>query len=456
MSKAKTNRKKGRVAQPPPPSRRKFLALGLGAGGALAVAGVAGYNAGWFGASSSSSTTPSATATSNLATGKPLPPVTLAADAANATRAADDIVRHYARELNNPSSLIHAVRAFGKNFTLNDGTKAVDFLCGKFAAEQEVNGQRYVHFPRPAEVHDNSFLKTMLEAGVSPEQLITVGNNKYTLRDLGASAKSLFRCDPQNFGRFDPELLHNHLPWGLIAFSILLPPSAATWTNAYGETINLPEVISKSLAVFEGSTAGVKEAIERGEAESMEFRKAISQYSCYGMHAAYGYYSCLQHGYRNDKLPERLSYMLDSLLHRMQGDAAAIDREAEAAKGMGPEWLSRIAYEGQSGKVATKGQPPPNTLEVMRLRSQVKLLGHALEAINYVRLHNLITLTPGQQRRLQVGEQLLYDNLVRLRATDLAPFMRWYDKFITETVIAVAHAARALKLPTTANPDTVA
>jgi hypothetical protein len=453
MSKAKSNRKKGRVAQPAPTGRRKFLALGLGAGGALAVAGIAGYNAGWFGSSATQST---ANAPTSLATGKPLPPVTLTADAANATRAADDIVGHYARELNNPSALIHAVRGFGKNFTLNDNTKAVDFLCSKFAAEREVNGKRYVYFPRAAEVHDNSFLKTMLEAGVSPEQPITAGSNKYTLRDLGEHAKSLFRCDPQNFGRFDPELLHNHLPWGLIAFSILMPPNAANWTNAYGETINLPEVINKSLAVYEGSITGVKEAIERGEDESVEFRQAISKFSCYGMHAAYSYYSCLQHDYRNDKLPERLSYLLDSLLLRMQGDAAAIDREAEAAKGMGPEWLSRIAYEGQGGKLATKGQPPSNTLEVMRMRSQIKMLGHALEAINYVQLHNLLPLTPGQKRRLQVGEQLLYDNLVRLRATNLDPFMRWYDKFITETVIAVAHAARALKLPTPANPDTIA
>lgn len=453
MSKAKSNRKKGRVAPPTPTGRRKFLALGLGAGGALTIAGIVGYNAGWFG---SSSATPTPNAPLGLATGKPLPPITLAANAANATRAADDIVGHYARELNNPSTLIHAVRAFGKNFTLNDNSKAVDFLCNKFAAEREANGKRYVYFPRPAEVHDNSFLKTLLEAGVSPEQPITVGNNKYTLRDLGESAKSLFRCDPQNFGRFDPELLHNHLPWGLIAFSILVPPSAATWTNAYGEMINLPEVISKSLAVFEAETAGVKEAIERGEDESIAFRQTISKYSCYGMHAAYGYFSCLQHGYRNDKLPERLSYLFDSLLHRMQGDAAAIDREAEAAKGMGPEWLSRVAYEGQGGKLATRGQPPPNTLEVMRLRSQIKMLGHALEAINYVQLHNLITLTPSQRRRLQAGEQMLYDYLVRLRATDLAPFMRWYEKFISETVIAVAHAARALKLPTAANPDTVA
>jgi hypothetical protein len=61
-----------------------------------------------------------------LTTGKPLPPATFPADLQNAMRAGEEIVRHYARELNNPSALIHAVRAFGKGFTLNDGSRAVD------------------------------------------------------------------------------------------------------------------------------------------------------------------------------------------------------------------------------------------------------------------------------------------------------------------------------------------
>jgi hypothetical protein len=77
-------------------------------------------------------------------------------------------VSHFARELNNPSAIIHCVRAFGKNFKLNDGSLAVDYVCSRFAAEREVDGKRYVYFQREAEVHQNSFLKTFLEAGVSP------------------------------------------------------------------------------------------------------------------------------------------------------------------------------------------------------------------------------------------------------------------------------------------------
>ncbi|MEO6727242.1 MAG: hypothetical protein ABIU20_01835 [Blastocatellia bacterium] len=455
MSKTRPNRK-GKPAEPQPDnSKRKFIALGLAGAGTLAVAGI-GYKAGWFGSSSNPSALPAASATPKLATGKPLPPVTLAANLQNAIAAANDITSHYARELNNASTLIHCVRAFGKNFKLNDGSPAMDFLCSRFAAEKEVNGKRYVYFQREAEVHENSFLKTFLEAGVSPDFPITAGANKYTLRDLGDSAKALFRCDINNFNRYEPNLIGQHLPWGLIAFSFLIPPTQPTWINAYNETVNLPEVIDRSLAVFEATCAEIPQTAFQPDGESVEFRKAISKFSCAGMHNVYSYFPLLQHGYKSNNLEARLGKLLDNTLLRMKADSQSIDHEADAAKGEGPELIARMAYEDQGGKIATKGAAPGNVLEVMRYRYQIRMLGHAMEAINYIQLHNLYALTPAQKGRLRVGEQLLYDFLVKLRATDLQPFMNWYPKFVSDTVIAVAHAARGLKLLTSDNPDTVA
>ncbi|MFN0111364.1 MAG: hypothetical protein ACKVZH_21075 [Blastocatellia bacterium] len=453
MSKAKIN-KKGKVASvQPDPGKRKFITMGLGGIGALAVAGI-GYNAGWFG-SSSTPAAPGASPTSNLATGKPLPPVTLEANYQNALRAADDIVSHYARELNNPSALIHCVRAMGKNFKLNDGSSTLDYLCSRFAVEKEVGGKRYVHFAREAEVHGNSFLKTMLEAGVSPDHPITVGSNRYTLKDLGDSAKALMRFDPQNFDRYEPGLLGQHLPWGMIAFSILVPPTQGSWTNAYGETINFPEMIDRTLTVYEGVCGDIDKTVGHDEMESIEFRQAIAKYSCAGMHNVYSYFSCLKHGYTNNNLQARLNQLLNNVLLRLKGDSLAIDREAEAAKA-DPNLVNRLAIEGQGGRLASKGVAPTNTLEVMRYRFQIRMLGHALEAINYAQLHKLFTLTPAQKARLQAGEQLLYEFLVKLRATDLQPHMNWYNKSVSDLVIAVAHASRAMKLLTPQNPDTIA
>jgi hypothetical protein len=110
----------------------------------------------------------------------------------------------------------------------------------------------------------------------------------------------------------------------------------------------------------------------------------------------------------------------------------------------------------QEGRVVSKGSPPPQIVEVMRLRSQIKLLGHAFEAINYVRLHRLFTLTAEQKRRVEAGERRLYESLVKMRAMDLEAFRRWYSKFVSDIVIAVAHAARGMKLLTPENPDTIA
>jgi hypothetical protein len=455
MNKTKSNRK-GKVVQPPPDnSKRKFMLLGLGGAGALAVAGI-GYGAGWFGSSPASSSLPIASPTPNLATGKPLPPVTLTANYQNALAAANELTSFYARELNNASTLIHGVRAFGKNFKLNDGSLAVDFLCSRFAAEKEINGKRYVYFTREAEVHEFSFLKTMLEAGVSPDQPVTAGGRKYTLRDVGESAKSLFRCDPKNFDRYEVNYLGRHLPWALIAFSILVPPSQSTWVNAYGETINLPEIIDASFAVLSALCADVNETSARGELESLEFRKGLKKFSCDGMHSAYSYYSCLHHGFTGNDMQGRINKLTDSILLRLREDSLAIDREADAVKSMGPDFIGRIALEDQGKKLTTKGAPPPALAEVMRFRFQIIMLGHALEALNYAKLHKLIKLTPAQEGKQRAGEQMLYEYLVKLRATDLQPYLAWHEKFVGETVIALAHAARGLKLLTPENPDTAA
>ncbi|MFM8394995.1 MAG: hypothetical protein ACKOB4_13830, partial [Acidobacteriota bacterium] len=146
--------------------RRRLILAGAGGLGALAIAAVGGYKAGWFGSGTKTSVTPATASPAAL-----LPPLKLPADRANAIRATTEIVSHYTRELRNASSGIHSLRGIGRVFTMKDGTRITDFLCSTFAAEKVVNGQRYVYFPREHEVHDNSFLKTFLEA---EERLCTI------------------------------------------------------------------------------------------------------------------------------------------------------------------------------------------------------------------------------------------------------------------------------------------
>lgn len=461
MSKKKANQKSAgqRQASPAPRTdngRRKFLLLGGGALAGVGVAAAAGYNAGWF----ASSAPPTSLTTTSKVGGKNLAPISLSADYENALRATNEMLEHYARDLNNPSVLIHAVRGLGKNFKLADGSSAVAYLCARFAAAKEVNGQRYVYFKREAEVHENSFLKTFLEAGVSLDQAVVVGNN-YTLRDVAASGRQLFRCDPRDLFKYDGqqyrydaaydpprptvpgqpapdgrgELLHEHLPWGLIAFSILNPPDQATWTNAYGETINLAAVIERSLAEYESTCALGQQALAGGGMAPKQFRDAIKKYSCFGLHAVYGFLACVKHGYHHDDLPARVRQLLDFTTHRLKGDAEATQQE----------------YAAQAGNT------PPALVEAFRVRALVKLYGHAFESINYAKLHNLTIFTPAAQRRIAAGEGAFYDSLVRLRALDWAMMRQALgEKFVSDIVIALGHAARALKLLTPHNPDTIA
>jgi len=454
MSKKKGGQKSGgqkqkRIEPQPNAGRRKFVLIGAGA---LAATGLAGaYKTGWFGSSQRSPESSS----------QPVP--ASPGDYQTALGAANEMLERRARELGNASVLIHAVRGFGKNFALAGGAKAVDHLCSRYAVDKEINGKRYVYFLRSAEVHENSFLKTFLEAGVSPDQPIIVNDRKYTLRDLAEGGKALFRLDPKDLFkyddiqyRYDPafkdpgqpadargELLHEHLPWGLIAFSTLAPGKSAPsgqaaqsiWTNAYGETINLETVIDRAMEEYESSCALGQESLMRGDPAPKNFRDEIKKYSCFGLHSVYGFLVCVKNGYTNDNLPDRVKRMMDLVTYRLKGDAEAIDQEyAQAA-----------------------GSTPAQLVEAFKLRARIKLFGHAFEALNYAKLHKLVTFTPTQERRIQAGEQSFYDSMVKMRAMDWEMLRKSLgEKFVSDIVIALGHAARAMKLLTPQNPDTIA
>jgi hypothetical protein len=418
---AKPNTEKKNLA------RRSFILMSTGALAAIGV-GAVGYEMGWFGGGASYE---------------------------SALAAANDLLEKRAREIANASTLIHAVRGFGKGFKLADGSNAVEHLCSRYAADKEVGGRRYVYFKRDAEVHENSFLKTFLEAGVSLSQPVTVGATQYTLNDVAESGKALFRCDPQDLFKFDAnefrydpnfkepegqpsgakgELVHEHLPWGLIAFSILMKPEAANWTNAYGEPISLPTVADRSLIEYETTCALGERELKAERTAPPNFREAIKKYSCFGLHSVYGFLSLVNHGYTNNGLPERVNRMMDLVTYRLKGDAEAITAEyAAAAAGA-----------------------PAEQVEAFRLRALVKHYGHAFEAINYAKLHKLTTFNAEQQRRISEGEAAFYDSLVKLHGLDWAMMKtKLGEKFVSDIVIAVGHSARALKLLTPQNPDTL-
>lgn len=424
-------------------SRRKFLFAGAGAVAAAAV-GLGGYKAGWF-TSTPVIATPGTTPAAEAAFVS-LKPMTLTADLPNAIRACEEMTRHYAHALDNTYALSHAVRTFGKGFTRADGSNAVDFLCRNGAA-REVNGKRYIYFQRDAEFHENSFLGELLEAGVGPDQPVMVGAEKYRFGDVAEGAKMLFRFDVNDFNHYEKQYSTEHLPWGLLAFSMLVPPDKAKWTNAWGETVDLNEVIDKTADEFEHHCEGMEKAkLRDGFIEDKERKEFGDYFACLGGHTLYSYVSLVKHGYRDRRLKERVAAMLDLATYRLRKEPEYIDREyaAAAAAPFPPELMRDMSRFGASQTLFT---------EMARLRQQIKLLGHLLESVNFARLHRLYTFTAEQTRNIQAGEQKLYESMVKLRAMDLGPIYRWRSKQVNDVVIALGHAGRAMKLLTPQNPD---
>jgi len=451
---AKLEREKEKRKQSNPGSastgRRKAL-IGIGAGVGLGLVGLGGYRAGWFGREAEEA---AIAPKGERKAARPLPPLELAPTQAGAIQAATEIVTHYTRALDNASAGIHAVRAMGRTFRLGDGSLAVDALLSRYAEERQINGRTYLHIPRQHEAHDNSFLKTLLEAGVSLDQSFPVAGRKYTLRDLGESAKALFRFDPTDIRRFDPVLPEDHLPWGLIAFSILVSPAEPRWTNAYGEPIDLNEVIDHALADFESVCRLLLTAETPAVGESAAFRSRIVRYSCGGFHSTYSFFSAYRHGYRLNNLRGRLEELADHIITRLQRDADANRLETEVARTSGQKYISQMGI-GRDGKRRGEGPVPASLIDVMSLVNGIRLSGHALETLNYARLHNLVPLTSLQLRRIMMGEESLYRDIVQLRSFDLDAYYRWDPKFVSDLVIAMAHALRAIKLLGPENPDLV-
>jgi hypothetical protein len=142
-----------------------------------------------------------------------------------------------------------------------------------------------------------------------------------------------------------------------------------------------------------------------------------------------------------NNLPQRMSQVMDFVTYRLAADATASDGE----------------YDEADAKAPAGQKAPPPVMTAFKLRARLKLLGHAFESINFIRKHQLMTFTPAQEKRIQAGEQALYESIVGLRALDWASLRKMPgEKFISDVVIALGHAARGMKLMTAQNPDVAA
>lgn len=317
------------------------------------------------------------------------------------------IERQVTTNRKDPWIVVHGIRAFGQSLSLGD-VKAADYILTNAVRRKEVNGRSYLYVPHEVEFHTNSFLKTLLEAGVPLSRDVQADGRRYHLKDLADGARGLFTFDPKRFDKDD-------LAWSLIAFSTL---HADEWTNVSGQRIRLRDLVAFGFQTIEEATRGMGASAQANRPLPQKY--AIHGFTCGGTHLAYSLVIATKEGYA-DEYRSRLKAQLDLLVYRLWAD---------------PELMDRF--------YATF--PKTSWVEVNRLESQLKFVGHAFEVLHYAKQHGLFAPTAAQQARMAEGRRTLNQVFSAVAAVDLKQ-VKGQDSSLASLFIGdLCHAYRGVRL----------
>jgi hypothetical protein len=311
-----------------------------------------------------------------------------------------------------PWAVAHGLRAMGPAFAIKGGQRGVDFLLERYVTEVTVNGRTMLAVPRDIEIHPNSFLKTMLEAGVPTSYRFTHKRRQRTLAELVDGARLLFR--PHEMA--EP----NQIPWSLIAFSRTTSSVRRRWTNAWGETVDLDASVDGALRSLENASAPI--AAARRDGRPLVAKAPVHSFTCGGTHMLYGLLSAVHHGFGGSGTRVRVQQQTALMIWRMGG--ADVDL------------ISRF-YRGYV-------RSPRNQWE--ELDSKLKLIGHAEEYVAFATARGVMTLSADQQALRAAGKKLLLELLADVRHRDLTTVRtlapQTYQQFVGDT----CHAQHGLTL----------
>lgn len=307
-----------------------------------------------------------------VAGGTVLAAANLGRRAAHAASASDDgggIIRRHAAAPDDPWLVAHGVRGMGRDFTINGGRPAVDYLLEDILVTLPANGKGFLGFPIEVEVHPNMFLKTMLEAGVPLDRNFRQDGRRRTLADVVDGAHALFR--PTSVIS-----VPNALPWSIIALTRTTPALRSRWTNAWGEPVDLDLVVESALQLLEQASAPVAKTMQKGLAETVH--APVHGFTCGGTHMIYALLAAVRAGYAGTDRRERMQQQVDLLVWRLSADLDLIERFYRVRAGSpGAVW-----YE---------------------LDAKLKLLGHAEECLAFATVHDVVALTPSQREQRQIA-----------------------------------------------------
>src|SRR5262245_31907708 len=305
-------------------------------------------------------------------------------------------IERYAVTPEDPWALVHAIRGVGRGCRLN-GESAAAYVLRTCVRAQEVNNRRYLYIPANIEVHSNMFLKTFLEAGVPSSERFSCDGHVFQLKDLGDGAKALFRFDPRTFNRDD-------LAWSLIAFAEL---QAHEWDNAYGQKIQLTEVVSFGLQVLQEATQGLKPYVAAHL--PLPKKMPIHSFTCGGTHLCYSLLVAAKHGFLQATGGDIMQEQLQMLIYRLQADPDLIDQY----------------YRDLS---STPG------VDLFRASAKLKILGHALECLGYAQTHGLLQPSPLERKQIEKATQEVRALLSYVLTLDLAAIRRRHAELVQQVI----------------------
>ncbi len=88
-------------------------------------------------------------------------------DRTRAMNTLQGLIHRYARDPRDAWAVVHGVRAMGPEWSVYDGTRAVDYVLATLVKMQPVGQARHLYVPLEIEMHLNSFLETFLSVGVT-------------------------------------------------------------------------------------------------------------------------------------------------------------------------------------------------------------------------------------------------------------------------------------------------
>ncbi len=332
-----------------------------------------------------------------------------------AAQASDDgtgIIRRYATAPEDPWVVAHGLRAIGRDFTVNGGRRAVDYLLEDVLVTLPANGKRVLGFPISVEAHPNMFLKTMLEAGVPLDYAFKHEGQRRTLREVVDGAHALFR----------PKVVAseaNALPWSIIALTRTTTTLRQQWTNAWGEPVDLDAVVESALRLLEQASAPAADAMREGRPETGQ--APVHGFTCGGTHMIYALLTAVYAGYTGKDRRERMQQQVDLLVWRLTADLDLIERFYRARAGnAGAAW-----YE---------------------FDAKLKLLGHGTECLTFATLNDVAGFTPSQRERREAAGATLRQMLRDLEARNIGEAKALDHELYRQLIGDTCHARHGLTL----------